>query len=38
MTIDWEAFTNQTLTTAEVRLLGAVDLPSVLALAKTNGA
>ncbi|MCX7387229.1 MAG: hypothetical protein NTX48_11240 [Planctomycetales bacterium] len=34
MTIDWEAFTNQTLTTAEVRLLGAVDLPSVLALQK----
>ena len=34
MTIDWEAFTNHTLTTAEVRLLGAVDLPSVLALQK----
>ena len=34
MTIDWEAFTNSDLTTAEVRLLGAVDLPSVLALQK----
>ena len=34
MTIDWNAFTNRTLTTAEVRLLGAVDLPSVLALQK----
>lgn len=34
MTIDWEAFTNHTLTSAEVRLLGAVDLPSVLALQK----
>lgn len=34
MTIDWEAFTNHTLTTAEVRLLGSVDLPSVLALQK----
>jgi len=34
MTIDWEAFTNDTRTSAEVRLLGAVDLPSVLALQK----
>ena len=34
MTIDWEAFTNHTLTTAEVRLLGMVDVPSVLALQK----
>lgn len=34
MTIDWEAFTNHTLTTAEVRLLGVVDVPSVLALQK----
>ena len=34
MTIDWDAFSNRTLTTAEVRLLGAVDLPSVLALQK----
>lgn len=34
MTIDWEAFTNRTLTTAEVRLLGMVDVPSVLALQK----
>ncbi|MDA1230145.1 MAG: hypothetical protein O2856_05175 [Planctomycetota bacterium] len=34
MTIDWDAFTDHTLTTAEVRLLGAVDLPSVLALQK----
>ncbi len=34
MTIDWDAFTNNTLTTAEVRLLGLVDLPSVLALQK----
>jgi len=34
MTIDWKAFTNHSLTTAEVRLLGAVDLPSVLALQK----
>ena len=34
MTIDWDAFTNRTITTAEVRLLGVVDLPSVLALQK----
>ena len=34
MTIDWDAFTNHPLTTAEVRLLGAVDLSSVLALQK----
>ena len=34
MTIDWEAFTNKTATTAEVRLLGLVDVPSVLALQK----
>lgn len=34
MAIDWDAFTNHTLTTAEVRLLGVVDLPSVLALQK----
>lgn len=34
MMIDWDAFTNHTLTTAEVRLLGTVDLPSILALQK----
>lgn len=34
MTINWEAFTNETQTTAEVRLLGLVDVPSVLALQK----
>lgn len=34
MTIDWEAFTNKTQTTAEVRLLGLVDVPSVIALQK----
>jgi lipoyl(octanoyl) transferase len=34
MTIDWEAFTNRTVTTAEVRLLGLVDLPSLVALQK----
>jgi lipoyl(octanoyl) transferase len=34
MTIDWDSFTNNTLTTAEVRLLGSVDVPSVLALQK----
>ncbi len=34
MTIDWEAFTNKTDTTAEVRLLGMVDVPSALALQK----
>ncbi len=34
MTIDWEAFTNETITAAEVRLLGRVDIPSVLALQK----
>lgn len=34
MTIDWDASTNHPLTTAEVRLLGAVDLSSVLALQK----
>ncbi len=32
MTIAWEPFTHHTPTTAEVRLLGAVDLSSVLAL------
>jgi len=34
MTIDWEAFTTRTLTAAEVRLLGCVDIPSMLALQK----
>lgn len=34
MTINWETFTNKTATTAEVRLLGLVDVPSVLALQK----
>lgn len=34
MTIDWDAFTNRTITSAEVRLLGLVDVPSVLALQK----
>lgn len=34
MTIDWDAFTNQTMTSAEVRLLGCVDLPAVMALQK----
>lgn len=34
MTIDWEAFSNKTETTAEVRLLGLVDVPSLLALQK----
>ncbi len=34
MSVDWEEFRNQTPTTAEVRLLGRVDLPSVLALQK----
>lgn len=34
MAIDWEAFTNRTETTAEVRLLGLVDVPSMLALQK----
>jgi lipoyl(octanoyl) transferase len=34
MTIDWDAFSNRTLTTAEVRLLGTVDVPSVMALQK----
>lgn len=32
--IDWDEFAEQTPTTAEVRLLGNVDLPSVLALQK----
>lgn len=34
MTIDWEAFTSRTVTTAEVRLLGVVDVPALLALQK----
>ncbi|MCA9035260.1 MAG: hypothetical protein KDA91_09025 [Planctomycetaceae bacterium] len=34
MTIDWEAFTSKTATIAEVRLLGLVDVMSVLALQK----
>jgi lipoyl(octanoyl) transferase len=34
MAIDWEEFTSRTLTTAEVRLLGTVDIPSMLALQK----
>jgi lipoyl(octanoyl) transferase len=34
MKINWDAFTSKTQTTAEVRLLGTVDLPSVLALQK----
>jgi lipoate-protein ligase B len=34
MPIDWDNFTNQTPTVAEVRLLGLVDVPSVLALQK----
>ena len=34
MTIDWEAFTNRTVTTAEVRLLGIVDVAALLALQK----
>ena len=34
MPVDWDSFTNKTLTTAEVRLLGRVDVPSMLALQK----
>jgi lipoyl(octanoyl) transferase len=34
MTVDWDSFAEETLTTAEVRLLGRVDVPSVLALQK----
>lgn len=34
MSVDWEEFRNRTPTTADVRLLGRVDLPSVLALQK----
>jgi len=34
MTVDWEEFRNRTPTTAEVRLLGRVDVPSLLALQK----
>ncbi len=34
MTVDWESFTDKTLEVAEVRLLGLVDAPSVLALQK----
>jgi lipoyl(octanoyl) transferase len=34
MPVDWEAFTTHTLTAAEVRLLGSVDIPSILALQK----
>lgn len=34
MTVDWESFTDKTAETAEVRLLGLADLPSVLALQK----
>lgn len=34
MAIDWEEYSSRTLTSAEVRLLGNVDLPSLLALQK----
>ena len=34
MAVDWESFTDKTLEAAEVRLLGNVELPSVLALQK----
>ncbi|MCA9064388.1 MAG: hypothetical protein KDA96_15060 [Planctomycetaceae bacterium] len=34
MRIDWDSFTNHTETIAEVRLLGIVDFPSMLALQK----
>ena len=34
MTVDWEFFTNNTIEAAEVRLLGLVDVASVLALQK----
>ena len=34
MTVDWESFTNNTIEAAEVRLLGLVDVASVLALQK----
>lgn len=34
MTVDWESFTDRTVETAEVRLLGVADVPSVLALQK----
>ena len=34
MTVDWESFTEKTAETAEVRLLGLADVPSVLALQK----
>ncbi|MEZ6128240.1 MAG: hypothetical protein R3C59_06140 [Planctomycetaceae bacterium] len=34
MTVDWESFTEKTVESAEVRLLGVVDVPSVLALQK----
>ncbi len=34
MTVNWESFTDKTAETAEVRLLGLADLPSILALQK----
>lgn len=34
MTVDWQSFTDRTVETAEVRLLGVADIPSVLALQK----
>lgn len=34
MTVNWEEFHNHTPTTAEVRLLGTIDVPSVIALQK----
>lgn len=34
MPVDWDSFTEQSVETAEVRLLGMTDLPSVLALQK----
>ncbi|HIE96296.1 MAG TPA: hypothetical protein EYQ63_04640, partial [Fuerstia sp.] len=34
MTVNWESFTNNTIEAAEVRLLGLVDVASVLALQK----
>lgn len=34
MSIDWDSFTNRTVTSAEVRLLGLVDVTAVLALQK----
>lgn len=34
MTVDWEPFTNRTPVSAEVRLLGRVEIPAILALQK----